>query len=190
MLSRRGFLQATAGVAVTGAVASAVDLAPAGAAIPSVGSAAIVRIWGTKSARQRIPGSTRTRTVKVPKTKPIYEGTAKKILNTGGLCHWFGTPAPLENGNCVLFGHRTSAGGPLRNSHRMKVGDPITLTVAGQTLTYYVAEKPLVIASNDFHSVAGWGNPNKPCLTLVACTKSNGMPTSTKYRLLIRAQAL
>lgn len=170
--------------------ASTLDLSPAEAAIPSVGTTSILRLWGTRAVKQRIPGTNRTQRVRVPKTKPIYEGTAKKTLNTGGLCHWFGTPAPLENGNCVLFGHRTSAGGPLRNSHKLAIGDPITLTIGEQTLTYLVVEKPFVIEANDFHSVAMWGRPDVPCLTLVACTKKNLQPTSSKYRLLIRAQAL
>jgi len=188
--SRRGLLRAAAGAAATGAAVSLLEVAPAGAAIPSVGTTSILRLWGTRAVKQRIPGTNRTQRVRVPKTKAIYEGTTKKILNTGGLCHWAGTPAALDNGNCVLFGHRTSAGGPLRNSHKLKVGDPITLTIGERALTYYVVEKPLVIEANDFHSAAVWGRTDVPCLTLVACTKKNLQPTSSKYRLLIRAQAI
>lgn len=188
LLSRRGLLRGAAVSAATGLAVSSLDLSPANAAPQPVGTVAIQRIWGTKLVKQKSLDG-RVRTVKVPKTKAVHEGTTKKILNSGGLCHWAGTPEPLANGNCVLFGHRTSAGGPLRNSHRLQVGDPITLTVNQRTLTYYVTEKPLVVEANDFHSVAIWGRPDLPCLTLVACTKANGQPTSTKYRLLIRAQA-
>ena len=187
--SRRGVLQAAVGVAVTGIAAPVLASSPVDAAIPSIGSAAILKIWGAKSVREKVPGTRRSRSVKVAKTKPIYEGTAKRILNTGGLCHWTGTAAPLEDGNCVLFGHRTSAGGPLRKSHNLKVGDPITLAIGGRSLTYYVSEKPVVVEASDLHAVAVWGPADKPCLTLVACSKLNGQATSSKYRLLIRAEA-
>lgn len=190
MLSRRGILRAIAGTAVTGAVSTSLDLSSADAAAPTIGSIAARRMWGSKTVRMKIEGTSRTRSVKVARTKPMYEGTTKKVLNRGGLCHWFGTPAPLERGNCVLFGHRTSAGGPLRNSHLMKVGDIIEVTYGGRTLTYTVAEPPLVVLASDYLSVATWGAPNVPCLTLVACTKLNKLPSSTKYRLLIRAQAV
>lgn len=178
-----------AGAAVTGVVATTFDLGAADAAIPPIGTIGIAKIWGTKWVRKPIPGTSRTERVKTSKTKNLYEGTTKKVLNTGGLCHWYGTPAPLENGNCVLFGHRTSAGGPLRNSHRIKVGDPIEINFDGRSLTYYVSEPPFVVASNDYAGVVLWGDSNIPCVTLVACSKKTKLPTSTKFRLLVRATA-
>lgn len=186
--SRRRLIVGAAGVAVTATAASVLPAAPAQAVTP-VGKATIDRLWGKRTVRTRIPGTRRFRTTRVPVTKNLFEGTHKTVLNKGGLCHWFGTPKPFENGNCVLFGHRTTSGGPLRNSHRMKVGDPITLTLNGMTLTYYVSETPVVVGSKDFESVAGWGDPTVPCVTLVTCTLRNKLPTSTRYRLLIRAKA-
>lgn len=190
-LSRRRLLQTAAGATVVGGlVGSSIGAAPADAAIRTIGSVSVLRLWGKKSVRQRILGTSRYRYVKVPRTKGLYSGTTRPVLNRGGLCHWIGTPAPLENGNCVLFGHRTTAGGPLRYSHRLVEGDEITLNYGGRSMTYYVVEPPLVIAANDFYAVGSWGDPSVPCITLVACTKLNKMPTSSKYRLLIRAKAL
>jgi hypothetical protein len=37
--------------------------------------------------------------------------------------------------------------------------------------------------------VVTWGDVSVPCLTLVSCTMRNKLPTSTKYRLLVRATA-
>jgi hypothetical protein len=187
-LSRRRLFQAATGLAVSAGTAGLVGTGGAEAASP-VGSVVIDRIWGKRSIRQRIPGTRRYRTIRVPISKHLYLGTYKRVLDKGGLCHWFGTSMPLENGNCVLFGHRTSAGGPLRRSERLRVGDPITITSNGLTLTYYVSQAPFVISAADFSPVVTWGDVSVPCLTLVSCTMRNKMPTSTKYRLLVRATA-
>ncbi len=186
--TRRRVLLGAAGLAVTAGASTTLGVSTAEAASP-VGVAVIDRLWGKRTVRTRIPGTRRYRTTRVPVTKNLYEGTHKAVLNKGGLCHWFGTPKLFEDGNCVLFGHRTTSGGPLRNSHRFRVGDPITVTSNGMTLTYTVAEPPLVVGAKDFASVVGWGSPTTPCLTLVTCTLRNKMPTSTRYRLLIRAAA-
>lgn len=126
---------------------------------------------------------------RVVRTRKLYEGTDKHILNRGGVSHWAGTASPLSNGNCVLFGHRTAAGGPLRNSHRLVVGDSITLTVGEESLTYRVVEAPFVVPKNDLVSVALWGDDTVPRLSIVSCSKANKKPTSTAYRLVVRAEA-
>lgn len=191
LLSRRRLLQTIpAALAATGTIAALSDTPAQAATIPSIGAVSITRLWGTRAVRQKIVGTRRYRTVRVPRTKALYAGTDNPILDKGGLCHWPGTAALFNPGNCVLFGHRTSAGGPLRNSHRLRVGDQIVLTSAGTTLTYTVMLKPFVIASNDVSSVVLWGDNSAPFLTLVSCSKANRLPTSKKYRLLVRAQAL
>ena len=187
-ITRRRLVLGAAGLAVTAGTATTLGATAAGASAP-VGTIVIERLWGKRSVRARIAGTSRYRTNRVAVTKKLYEGTHKAVLNKGGLCHWFGTPKPFENGNCVLFGHRTTAGGPLRTAHRLRVGDPITLTSNGMTLTYTVAEPPVVVGAKDFTSVVGWGTSTMPCLTLVTCTMRNKLPTSTRYRLLIRATA-
>lgn len=190
ILSRRQVLKSAVAAAAAGGLAVAVGGQAAEAVAPAAfGTIHIRRLWGTKRVRQRIGVTRRYRTVTLPKTKGLYAGTEKTVLDRGGLCHWTGSAEPFAVGNCVLFGHRTSAGGPLRNSHRIKIGDPIVLTVGGTALTYFVTEKPKVISSSDVAEVMLWGNPSLPGLTLVSCTKANKLPTSTKYRLLIRAQA-
>lgn len=191
LLSRRRLLQTIpAALVATGAVSALADVPAQATTIPSVGSVHITRLWGTRGVREKIVGTRRYRIVRVPRTKALYEGTDVPILDKGGLCHWPGTSSLFAPGNCVLFGHRTHAGGPLRNSHRLRVGDHIVLTSGDVSLTYTVMLKPFVIASNDVSSVVTWGDNSAPFLTLVACSKANRLPTSKKYRLLVRAQAL
>lgn len=190
ILSRRQVLKSAVAAAAAGGIAVAVGGQAAEAVAPAAfGTIHVRRLWGTRRVRQRIVGTSRYRTVTLPRTKGLFAGTEKTTLDRGGLCHWTGSAVPFAAGNCVLFGHRTSAGGPLRNSHRIRIGDPIVLTVGEAALTYYVTEKPKVISSSDVAEVMLWGDPSRPGLTLVSCTKLNKLPTSTKYRLLIRAQA-
>ena len=193
-LDRRQMLKAGAGLAAGVAAASTVgsmlgagvaDAAPAKPKPPKpklVGSIAIEKLWGSKKVKK----------VKVLNTKGVYEGTDKTTLNTGGICHWIGTTAPLGLGNCVLFGHRTAAGGPLRNTHKLKPGDQIVLKIGSNQKTYSVVEPPSVIGKREFSKAINWGDQSQANLTLVACTKPNPpyLPTSTDFRLLIRCTAI
>ena len=190
-LSRRKLLQAVPTALVAAGALAVLGEAPAEAStLPSIGAVSVTRLWGTRGVRQRLVGTRRYRTVRLPRTKALFEGTDVSILDKGGLCHWEGTAPLFAPGNCVLFGHRTHAGGPLRNAHRLRVGDRIVLTSGGTTQAYVVSVKPFVIHSGDVSSVVTWGDNSGSFLTLVACSKANRLPTSTKYRLLVRAHAL
>lgn len=184
--SRRRLLGA-AGAAIAGGVM--VGTASPAEATAAIGTISMPRIWGSHSLRRRNPVNGRWIYYKVPRVKNLYEGTHKHILNRGSVSHWTGTAPPQSNGNCVLFGHRTAAGGPLRNQHKFRVGDPITITIGETSLTYYVKEAPFVVSKNDFASVSIWGDGVKPALTIVSCSKRNKYPTSTAYRLIVRAEA-
>jgi LPXTG-site transpeptidase (sortase) family protein len=170
---------AIAGAAVLPALATSAEAAAP--KILPIGTASIVRLWGTKTVK--VNGVK----VKVPNTKPIYIGTDTKVLNKGGLCNWVGTAAPLTIGNCVFFGHRTTHGGLLRKLNTMVVGDEIIVTIGTQSKKYRVVEPPLVVGGKDSDSVLRWGPTDKANVTLVSCTKPNKQPTSTKFRLLVRA---
>ena len=186
-VDRRQVLKVGAGAAVAVAAAGAVTnvLPDAAGAAPKkpvekvgrqLGTIGIERLWGWSNKKK-----------KILKAKRVYDGTNNKTLNTGGMCHWIGTPMPLAHGNSVLFGHRTAHGAPLRNTHKMKIGDRIVITIGAVKKEYVVVEPPSVIGSKDFARAINWGDKTKANITLVACTKPNLLPTSTKYRLLIRA---
>jgi len=189
-LDRRTLLGGAVALLGGAAIGSALLGDRADAAIPTVGSLAVPQLWGYKNVRQPDPiKKGKFIYVKVPNTKPMYEGTAVPTLNTGGLCHWEGTPVPGQKGNSVLFGHRTSHGGPLLKLHTMKVGDRFTVTYQGAPYVYTVTEAGSVIGSKDFSKLLSWGSPTKRGLTFVACTKPNKQPTDTRYRLIVRSVA-
>jgi LPXTG-site transpeptidase (sortase) family protein len=123
------------------------------------------------------------RIAKLKLNKPVYSGTTNRVLNRGGFGHWVGSAKPGKSGHAILFAHRTSAGGPLRNAHKLKIGDVI---VAGG-VTYRVRAKEIV-KSNAKRKALSYGKSGRR-LSLITCTKPNGLPTSTKYRLIIRATA-
>jgi LPXTG-site transpeptidase (sortase) family protein len=199
-VDRRQVLKLGAGAA---AAATAVALVPTGSAsaapsapsraVPaqtkkSIGTAGFERLWGAsfKTQTQIVNGKRKRVRVKVLRTRAVWEGTDTKTLDKGGLCHWLGTAPPLANGNCVLFGHRTKARGLLRNVHRVKSNDRFVLSINGQSKTYSVVQPKVIIGSKDFAQAINWGDKNKSYITLVACTKPNGMPSSTKHRFLVR----
>ena len=161
-LSRRGVLKLF-GVGVTTVAAG--QLVANGSA-----DAAAASMGNVKIARLKL-------------NKPIYSGTTNKVLNRGGFGHWVGSAKPGKTGHTILFAHRTSAGGPLRNAHLLKVGDVVV--VGG--VSYRVRAKE-IIKSNNRSRALNYGRTGRR-LSLITCTKPNGLPTSTKYRLIIRATA-
>jgi sortase (surface protein transpeptidase) len=83
----------------------------------------------------------------------------------------------------IFFAHRTSAGGPFRNIHRVPVGAEMIVTGAdGRRYRYEVIAGPTIILPNPqllLDTVLDLGAP--VTITLVACDP----PTSTRYRILI-----
>lgn len=203
-VDRRQVLKIGAGAAAAVAAASVLpsraDAAPKAPEAPrapkpvAYGKVGFSRLWGsttvyTKTYYTDSRGRKRVKYVKTKKlrTKGLYEGTSTPVLNTGGVCHWIGTAAPFTKGNCVLFAHRTSKGGPLRNIHKVKLNDDIVIEINGVSKTYRVTSPKEIITSKDFAKAINHGDNQKSYITLVACTKPNGLPTSTKYRFLVRA---
>jgi hypothetical protein len=176
-ITRRQFMGRSAAVIAAGlATVAALDPAIADAAgkrPPSIGQISSPTLWGVRRGRVG--------------ARLIYDGESTKILNFGGLGHLAGTPLPNQLGNCVLPGHRTSHGGPLRKAHTLVPGDTITVsTTDGVVKTYQLAEPSSIVGAADRAAVVNWGDPSVSSITLVACSKPNHMPTDVRYRLVLR----
>jgi LPXTG-site transpeptidase (sortase) family protein len=159
-ISRRTAIKSVVGAAVAGVAATQVAVGGADAA--TLGTISIPRIGVRKS---------------------IYSGTTNTVLNRGGFGHWVGSAKPGKVGHSILFAHRTSAGGPLRKAHLLKVGDKFT---AGGVV--YTVRAKQIVGSKEKKKALNYGSAGKR-MSLITCTKPNGQPTSTKYRLIIRATA-
>jgi sortase (surface protein transpeptidase) len=115
------------------------------------------------------------------------EGVSNDIVDQGWAGHWPGTGLAGEDSHMVLFGHRTSAGGPFYNLHLLQPGDEMTITGSdGRVHTYRVARTDLT--GKDATSIlnAAYSVPG-PTLSLVACSKPNLLPTSLQYRIVVTA---
>jgi hypothetical protein len=176
-ITRRQFMGRSAAFAAAGLAAIAV-LDPsvadaAGKRPPSIGQISSQQLWGVRRGRVG--------------ARLVYDGETIKILNLGGLGHLAGTPLPNQLGNCVLPGHRTSHGGPLRKLHTLVPGDTIVVASAdGQVKTYQMSEPSFIVAAADRPTVVNWGDPSVSSLTLVACSKQNHLPTDVRFRLVAR----
>jgi hypothetical protein len=176
-ITRRQFMGRGAAVIAAGmATVAALDPSMADAAArrpPSIGQISSLTLWGTRRGQVG--------------ARLIYDGEATKILNLGGLGHLAGTPLPNQLGNCVLPGHRTSHGGPLRKVHLLVPGDTITVaTTDGVAKTYQLAEPSSIVGAAERAAVVNWGDPTTSSITLVACSKPNHLPTDVRYRLVLR----
>jgi LPXTG-site transpeptidase (sortase) family protein len=147
-------------------------------------SAAVVAL-GAAPARAAEPSLGTIRIPAINVTKKLYSGTSKRVLARGGFGHWIYTAKPGALGHCTLFAHRTSAGGPMRKAHLLTPGDIIEIG----TVTYTVTAKEVVHRSQAHLGLLHQGPPSTRTLALVACSKANGLPTSLKYRIIIRAVA-
>lgn len=109
------------------------------------------------------------------------------VVDTGDIWHWTGTGTPAGFNHIVTFAHRTSKGGTFRDIHNLADGDIITVTgPTGTVWQYKVAGRNVVSpeASNIYAEARAYGGPS---ISLVACSKADGTPTSLSYRLVVTA---
>lgn len=109
------------------------------------------------------------------------------VVDRGHIWHWTGTGSPDTFSHIVLFAHRTSHGGTFRDIHHLSEGDRMTLTgPTGSTWEYEVTGQKVV--SPDAAAIYGYAyEAGGSSISLVACSKADGQPTSLRYRLVVNA---
>ena len=166
-VDRRSVLTALGGAAVVGSISGIVlgldDPADAAPAPPPAGIATLI-----------VP--------KIKMNRQVYEGTSLSVVNLGP-GHKPSSAKPGQPGHCVIFAHRTSHGGPFRKINLLKVGDAITCG----GLTYYVRTTE-VIPKLQLRRIFTFEAPT-PAISLIACSRANGQPTSLAFRICVRASA-
>ncbi|HBU74741.1 MAG TPA: hypothetical protein DEB38_00580 [Acidimicrobiaceae bacterium] len=112
---------------------------------------------------------------------------SNEVVDTGAIWHWTGSGMPDEYAHIVTFAHRTSKGGTFRDIHLLDVGDIITIEgPTGQSWSYSVAGSEVVDpGSADIYAEAR--SHGGPSISLVACSRADGTPTSLSYRLVVTA---
>lgn len=75
----------------------------------------------------------------------IAEGTdLEKVLNRVGIGRYIGTQMPGEKGNFAIAGHRTGAGGPMRDIDKFAPGDKVYVETEDTWYTYLYLESKIV----------------------------------------------
>ena len=126
----------------------------------------------------------------------VYEGIADPkqpghmsaiAANVRGVVHELGT-ATGGLGVTTLAGHRTSWSRPFRNIHRLPVGEVVRFDnyVDNDQTSYRVVEikfplDPVAAYQEVCGNTVAYGSDTR--LNLYACSRRNGQPTSTVYRI-------
>ena len=117
----------------------------------------------------------------------VLDGDPDAVTDSGRTWHWTGTGDLGQRAHVVLFAHRTEAGGPLRNVHRLVNGDVIRLHAGdGRVFTYSVAQREITDDQAD-NILAATRRLEASTVSLVACSRPNGLPTSLSHRLIVTA---
>jgi LPXTG-site transpeptidase (sortase) family protein len=130
---------------------------------------------------------------------PVFEGvpadTAMLIkpssLNVPGAVHLPQSVLPGGLGVAVVAAHRTTWPRPFYNLEKLAVGERLTYTAAsGRQTTYQIVETAVLpnnaaAFSRVMNNEVRYGSDSR--LTLYACSRANGRPTSGTYRLVVFA---
>jgi sortase (surface protein transpeptidase) len=115
----------------------------------------------------------------------IVEGVGDNVVDAGYVGHWPGTSLAGQDGHMVLFAHRTEHGGMWRYLHTLGPGAQVIITGAdGRTYTYQYVDRTITGTDSTQIFNAGLGSP-QPSLSLVACSKTNYLPTDTRFRMVV-----
>ena len=130
-------------------------------------------------------------TLRVPRiglTSSVFEGNARAVTDAGHSWHWTGTGFMGQTAHVGLFGHRTEHGGPYRYIHLLQPGDTWTVTTGdGREFTYRMVRRDLTNASTTNILAATRLHPGTT-LSLIACTRTNFLPTSVYWRIIVTGE--
>ncbi len=117
----------------------------------------------------------------------VLDEVGSRVVDSGLVGRWPQTGAATRTApsHMVLFGHRTTHGGIFYWLHLLGPGATMTLTGAdGQSFTYVYHHRNLTGTSSTTIYNAGLSAP-EPSVSLVACSKTNWLPTNTSYRIVV-----
>ncbi|MEQ1701095.1 MAG: sortase [Ilumatobacteraceae bacterium] len=116
-------------------------------------------------------------------------GSLDAIANAGVAATWSDMVNVASPGNVMLFGHRTTHGAIFRYINQLKPGDTYTLIGSDGHYYNYLVMYTGVTAPY-FTSINNIAAYMKAPVTsqLVACSKPDGTPTSTSYRITVTAR--
>ncbi|MBV1893237.1 MAG: sortase [Ilumatobacteraceae bacterium] len=114
----------------------------------------------------------------------VYEGHSGSIVNTGNSWYWTGTGLVGQGAHTAAFGHRTDAGGPYRYQHYLQVGDLLYVDTADRRRYTYRMATEYITSKYASQILAATRQVGGETFSLVACSKTNGLPTDLDYRIV------
>ena len=120
---------------------------------------------------------------------PIAAGgttkTLNQVANLGYAAAWSANHMVATPGNVMLFGHRTTHGGPFRKLNLLVPGDEFIL-IGADTHWYHYRVVDQRVTLPKFSIINAIAAPfGLMTAQLVACSKITGLPTSLKFRIVI-----
>ena len=112
-------------------------------------------------------------------------GSLDAIANQGYAATWSDINSVASPGNLMLFGHRTTGSAPFRYLNEMSPGDTFVIIGSdGHSYNYEVVDVRVTLPS--YSAIQEVAKPFGPITAqLVACSKLNGLATSTLYRIVV-----
>jgi hypothetical protein len=116
----------------------------------------------------------------------VYGSTnSLRIVDAGHSWHWTGTGFMGQDAHVGVFAHRTEHGGAYRHIHHVAGGDEAFVTTTdGRRFTYRCVRRDITGPRTAEILDATRRHPGTT-ISLIACTKPDGTPTSTSWRLLV-----
>jgi hypothetical protein len=121
----------------------------------------------------------------------VYGGTPDPIVDAGLSWHWAGTGLVGDpRRNVVMFGHRTAgpapwaAGGVYRYQHNLRAGDLLYVYTADNRVYTYRMVAEYITSKYAKDVLGATRRIGGETLSLVACSKTNRLPTDLSYRIV------
>ena len=117
----------------------------------------------------------------------VVEGVSNPVVDAGLVGHWPDVGLAGENSHVVLFAHRTKHGGVFKNLHLLGPGSELVLESPpqdGRVYHYEFARRDITGSGNSEIFGVGLLAP-LPNVSLVACSKTNFLPTDSKHRIVV-----
>ena len=112
---------------------------------------------------------------------PVWQGTAKTVLDEMGAGHYDTTAMPGQVGNFAFAGHRNGYGQPLGDVDKLQEGDPIIIRTQDYWYVYHYTSYKIVLPTQTEVVAANPENPGaaptKRMLTMTTCEPKYSTPT-------------
>jgi hypothetical protein len=144
---------------------------------PAIKPTAVVAVkWTDAAGTHLVPVQTSTTNT---------SGDMTRIADKGIAAAWKGWSTLARPGDTVLFAHRTSKGGIFRYLNTMKAGQTFSLKGADGRWYHYRVTR-IGVTTPTFANITNMATPYPPVMAqLVACSRSDGTPTSLTYRIVV-----